>query len=106
MAASEVVEAAGREVTITNPDKLIFASIGVTKLDLVKYYLAVADGVLRGVTGRPMVLKRFVKGIDQEAVWQKRAPTKRPDWIEVAELHYRSGLSAAEAVVTSGQLVG
>ena len=99
MAASQVVEVAGREVTITNPDKLIFASIGVTKLDLVRYYLAVADGALRGVEGRPMVLKRFVKGIDQEAVWQKRAPTKRPDWIEVAELHYRSGLSAAEAVI-------
>jgi bifunctional non-homologous end joining protein LigD len=99
MAASQVVEAAGREVTITNPDKLIFESVGITKLDLVRYYLAVADGALRGVEGRPMVLKRFVKGIDQEAVWQKRAPSSRPDWIEVAELHYRSGLSAAEVVV-------
>ncbi len=98
-AKSQVLEVVGREVTITNPDKLIFASIGVTKLDLVNYYLAVADGALRGVEGRPMVLKRFVKGIDQEAVWQKRAPSSRPDWIEVAELHYRSGLSAAEVVV-------
>jgi bifunctional non-homologous end joining protein LigD len=99
MSTAEVVEAAGREVTVTNPDRLIFATGGITKLDLVRYYLAVADGALRGVEGRPMVLKRFVKGIDQEAVWQKRAPTKRPDWIEVAELHYRSGLSAAEVVV-------
>jgi bifunctional non-homologous end joining protein LigD len=99
MSASQVLEVAGREVTITNPDKLIFASLGITKLDLVNYYLAVANGALRGVEGRPMVLKRFVKGIDQEAVWQKRAPKKRPDWIEVAELHYRSGLSAAEVVV-------
>ena len=99
MSASEVLDIAGREVTVTNPDKLIFATGGITKLDLVRYYLAVADGALRGVEGRPMVLKRFVKGIDQEAVWQKRAPTKRPDWIEVAELHYRSGLSAAEVVV-------
>jgi bifunctional non-homologous end joining protein LigD len=98
-AKSQVLEVVGREVTITNPDRLIFASIGATKLDLVNYYLAVADGVLRGVEGRPMVLKRFVKGIDQEAVWQKRAPSSRPDWIEVAELHYRSGLSAAEVVV-------
>ncbi|MET0641401.1 MAG: DNA polymerase domain-containing protein [Jiangellaceae bacterium] len=94
-----MVLAAGREVTITNPDKLIFESIGLTKLDLVHYYLTVAAGALRGVEGRPMVLKRFVKGIDQEAVWQKRAPSSRPDWIEVAELHYRSGLSAAEVVV-------
>jgi bifunctional non-homologous end joining protein LigD len=99
MSAPAVVEAAGHEVSITNPDRVIFESIGVTKLDLVRYYLTVADGALRGVEGRPMVLKRFVKGIDQEAVWQKRAPSKRPDWIEVAELHYRSGLSAAEVVV-------
>jgi bifunctional non-homologous end joining protein LigD len=99
MSSSTIVQAAGREVTITNPDKLIFESIGLTKLDLVHYYLTVAAGALRGVEGRPMVLKRFVKGIDQEAVWQKRAPSSRPDWIEVAELHYRSGLSAAEVVV-------
>jgi bifunctional non-homologous end joining protein LigD len=99
MSSSTIVQAAGHEVTITNPDKLIFESIGLTKLDLVHYYLTVAAGALRGVEGRPMVLKRFVKGIDQEAVWQKRAPSSRPDWIEVAELHYRSGLSAAEVVV-------
>ena len=70
MSSSTIVQAAGREVTITNPDKLIFESIGLTKLDLVHYYLTVAAGALRGVEGRPMVLKRFVKGIDQEAVWQ------------------------------------
>jgi bifunctional non-homologous end joining protein LigD len=99
MATSQVVEAAEREVTVTNPDKLIFESIRATKLDLVRYYLAVADGALRGVGGRPMVLKRFVKGIDQEAVWQKRAPKKRPDWIEIATLRYASGLSADEVVV-------
>jgi DNA ligase D-like protein (predicted polymerase) len=61
--------------------------------------LAVADGALRGVAGRPMILKRFVKGISEEAVFQKRAPTKRPDWIDVAELRYASGTSAAEAVI-------
>ena len=88
MSSSTIVQAAEREVTITNPDKLIFESIGLTKLDLVHYYLTVAAGALRGVEGRPMVLKRFVKGIDKEAVWQKRAPSSRPDWIEVAELHY------------------
>jgi len=96
---SQILEVAGREVTITNPDKLIFSSGGHTKLDLVRYYLAVADGALRGVTGRPMILKRFVKGIDEEAFFQKRAPSSRPDWIEVAELHYASGRSAAEVVV-------
>ena len=71
----------------------------MTKLDLVEYYLAVADGALRGVAGRPMILKRFVKGISQEAVFQKRAPEKRPDWIDVAELKYASGTSAKEAVI-------
>ncbi|HEX6326184.1 MAG TPA: DNA polymerase domain-containing protein [Jiangellaceae bacterium] len=99
MPKPQVLEIAGREVTITNPGKVVFPQPGRTKLDLVNYYLAVADGALRGISGRPMVLKRFVKGIDEEAFFQKRAPAKRPDWIEVATLRYRSGLSADEAVV-------
>jgi len=99
VAKSQILEVAGREVMITNPDKLIFPAGGYTKLDLVRYYLAVSDGALRGVEGRPMILKRFVKGIDEEAFFQKRAPTNRPDWIEVAELHYASGRSAEEVVV-------
>lgn len=70
-----------------------------TKLDLVRYYLTVADGVLRGVAGRPMILKRFVKGITHEAVFQKRAPQSRPDWVGVAELRYARGTSAAETVI-------
>ncbi|OBH55269.1 DNA polymerase domain-containing protein [Mycobacterium colombiense] len=101
------LEVAGREVTITHPDKVVFpparareTSTGpYTKLDLVRYYLSVADGALRGVAGRPMILKRFVKGITEEAVFQKRAPAKRPDWVDVAELHYARGTSAAEAVI-------
>lgn len=93
------LEVGGREVAVTHPDKVIFPDPGVTKLDLINYYLAVADGALRGVAGRPMILKRFVKGIDEEAIFQKRAPKKRPDWIDVAELKYRSGTSAEEAVL-------
>jgi bifunctional non-homologous end joining protein LigD len=96
---SLILEIAGRDVTITNPDKLVFPFGGHTKLDLVEYYLEVADGALRGVRGRPMTLKRFVKGIDEEAFFQKRAPANRPEWIEVAVLHYASGRSAAEVVV-------
>jgi bifunctional non-homologous end joining protein LigD len=96
---SLILEIAGRDVTITNPDKLVFPFGGHTKLDLVEYYLEVADGALRGVRGRPMILKRFVKGIDEEAFFQKRAPANRPEWIEVAVLHYASGRSAAEVVV-------
>jgi DNA ligase D-like protein (predicted polymerase) len=100
------LEVAGRRVTITHPDKVVFprtsghkTSGPYTKLDLVRYYLAVADGALRGVAGRPMILKRFVKGISEEAVFQKRAPAKRPDWVDVAELRYARGTSAAEAVI-------
>ncbi|NUO55608.1 MAG: DNA polymerase domain-containing protein [Hamadaea sp.] len=103
MAASQTLEiqvgSVGREVTITHPDKVVFPEPGLTKLDLVRYYLTVADGALRGVRGRPMILKRFVKGLDQEAFFQKRAPSTRPDWIEVAELKYASGTSAEEVVV-------
>jgi DNA ligase D-like protein (predicted polymerase) len=99
MPKSRTLAVAEREVVITNPDKVIFPADGHTKLDLVRYYLTVAEGALRGVGGRPMILKRFVKGIDDEAFFQKRAPAKRPDWIEVAELRYASGRSADEVVV-------
>ena len=103
MSGPASLEVAGRRVTITHPDKVVFpahaGSGPYTKLDLVRYYLAVADGALRGVAGRPMMLKRFVKGISEEAVFQKRAPAKRPDWVDVAELRYASGTSAAEAVI-------
>lgn len=99
MGDSRSLEVGGREVAVSNPDKVIFPEPGVTKLDLVNYYLSVADGALRGVARRPMILKRFVKGIAQEAIFQKRAPEKRPDWIEVAELKYASGTSAKEAVI-------
>ena len=94
-----MLEIGGREVRISSPEKIVFPESGLTKLGLVNYYLAVADGALRGVAGRPMVLKRFVKGIDHEAFFQKRAPEKRPEWIETATLHYASGNSAEEVVV-------
>lgn len=99
MAARESFEIAGRQVPITNPGKVVFGDLGITKLDLIHYYAAVADGALRGVHDRPMILKRFVKGISEEAVFQKRAPEKRPDFISVAELKYASGTSAKEAVL-------
>ncbi len=99
MGDSRSLEVGGRDVAVSNQDKVIFPEAGVTKLDLVNYYLSVADGALRGVARRPMILKRFVKGIAQEAIFQKRAPEKRPDWIDVAELKYASGTSAKEAVI-------
>jgi bifunctional non-homologous end joining protein LigD len=95
----EVLEVAGREVTVTNPDKVFFPRTGHTKLDLVRYYLAVAGGALRGVAGRPMALKRFVNGAEGEAFFQKRAPQSRPEWIETVELSFPSGRTAEEVVV-------
>jgi DNA ligase D-like protein (predicted polymerase) len=99
MAGPLSLDVGGRQVSVTHPDKVVFPELGVTKLDLIHYYLAVAGGALRGVAGRPMILKRFVKGITEEAVFQKRASEKRPDWIDVAELKYASGTSAKEAVI-------
>ena len=98
-AKDEVLEVAGRAVTISNPDKVFFPRSGHTKLDLVRYYVAVAEGALRGVGGRPMALKRFVNGAEGEAFFQKRAPTSRPEWIETVELSFPSGRTAEEIVV-------
>jgi bifunctional non-homologous end joining protein LigD len=94
-----VIEVAGREVAVSHPEKVYFPRIGRTKLDLVQYYLAVADGALRGVTGRPMALKRFVNGAEEEPFFQKRAPSSRPSWIETAELRFPSGRTADEVVL-------
>ncbi len=94
-----VLEVAGREVSVSNPQKVYFPRTGHTKLDLVRYYLAVADGALRGVDGRPMALKRFVNGAEEEPFFQKRAPSSRPAWIETAELRFPSGRTADEVVL-------
>ncbi len=93
------LDVAGREVVITNPDKVFFREAGHTKLDLAKYYAAVADGALRGIAGRPIVLKRYVNGADQEPFFQKRAPEQHPEWIETVELRFPSGRTAREVVV-------
>ena len=88
----------GTTVVVSNPGKVYFPRAGHTKLDLVRYYLAVADGALRGAGGRPNVLKRFVNGADGEPFFQKRAPDKRPDWIETVLLSFPSGRTAEEVV--------
>src|SRR5690349_4452777 len=85
------LEIAGREVSISSPSKIYFPRAGVTKLDVVQYYVAVAEGALRGAGGRPNVLVRYVNGIEGEQFYQKRAPDSRPDWIEVATLSFPSG---------------
>src|SRR6266508_3716339 len=98
-ARKEILEVAGHKVTVTNPYKVFFPSTGHTKLDLVRYYLGVAGGALRGVAGRPMALKRFVNGAEGEFFFQKRAPESRPECIETVELSFPSGRTAREVVV-------
>jgi bifunctional non-homologous end joining protein LigD len=93
-----VLKVDGREVAISNPRKVLFPEPGHTKLDLVQYYLAVADGALRGAGGRPNVLVRYPNGLDGDFFYQKRAPRSRPDWIEVASLSFPSGRTAEEVV--------
>lgn len=96
----ETIEVAGRAVTVSNPDKVYFPRTGHTKLDLVRYYLSVADGALRGAAGRPMVLKRFVHGAEGEAFFQKRAPANRPAWLDSVVLSFPSGRTAEEIVIS------
>ena len=94
----ELLVAGGREVSISNPDKVLFPEAGYTKADLARYYLAVAEGALRGAGGRPNVLVRYPNGIHEEFFYQKRAPASRPSWIEIVSLAFPSGRRAEEVV--------
>jgi DNA ligase D-like protein (predicted polymerase) len=93
-----LLDVGGREVSVSNPDKVYFPEAGITKLEVVRYYLAVADGALRGAGGRPNVLVRYANGIHGEFFYQKRAPTSRPPWVEVVALSFPSGRMAEEVV--------
>jgi bifunctional non-homologous end joining protein LigD len=92
------LEIDGRELVITSPAKLLIPEAGVRKLDLVNYYLAVAEAALRGAGGRPCVLVRYPNGIHEEFFFQKRAPAKRPEWLDVTEIRFPSGRTACEVV--------
>ena len=96
--AAELLVVDGREVAVSNPGKVLFPEAGHTKLDLVRYYLAVAEGALRGAGGRPNVLVRYPNGIGDEHFFQKRAPTSRPSWVEVVSIKFPSGRTAEEVV--------
>ena len=94
----EIISAAGQDVPITNPTKVLFPEAGHTKLDLARYYMSVATGALRAAGGRPNVLVRYPNGIKGEFFYQKRAPQSRPSWIEVVALRFPSGRTAEEMV--------
>jgi len=98
--AAAILSIEGREVRITNPDKPYFSrDVKLSKLDVVKYYLSVADGAVRGIRDRPNMLKRFVNGAEREPFYQKRAPENRPDWLRIVTLSFPSGRTADEIVV-------
>src|SRR2546426_6009179 len=98
--AAELLSIEGREVRVTHPDKPYFSrQTKLSKLDLVRYYLSVAPGALAGIRDRPIVLKRFVNGVEGEAFYQKRAPAQRPSWLRTVTLSFPSGRTAEEVVV-------
>jgi bifunctional non-homologous end joining protein LigD len=98
--AAEVLSIEGREVRITNPDKPYFSrDAKLSKLDIVRYYLAIAPGAIAGIRDRPIVLKRFVNGAEAEPFYQKRAPDNRPEWLRTVTLSFPSGRTAEEVVV-------
>ncbi len=94
------LEVGERLVRVSNPDKILFPERGETKLDLVRYYLSVGDGIVRALRERPTQLRRFPDGVEGEAIYQKRVPEKRPEWIEVARVTFPSGRHADELCVT------
>src|SRR5579864_6600173 len=100
-AKQERLIVAGHEVSVSNPDKLYFPKAGITKLELVQYYLAVQDGVLRALARRPMILKRYVNGAEGEPFYQKRAPANRPPFVDLATFTFPSGRHADEIVVNN-----
>ena len=97
---AELLTIEGREVRVTHPDKPYFSKqVKLSKLDIVRYYLAIAPGALAGIQDRPIVLKRFVNGAEGEAFYQKRAPTERPEWLRTVTLSFPSGRTAEEIVI-------
>ncbi len=98
--ATKLLSINGREVRVSNPDKPYFSKqTQISKLDLVRYYLAIAPGALGGIRDRPLVLKRYVNGAEGEAFYQKRAPSQRPAWLRTITLAFPSGRTAEEIVV-------
>src|SRR5918997_7150346 len=93
-----MLEVAGREVRLSSPAKVYFPKPGWTKLDVAQYYVTVGEAALIHVRERPTVLKRFVNGIMEEPIWQKRVPQKLPEWLQTATVSFPSGRTAEELV--------
>ena len=96
------LDVGGRTVRVTNPDKVYFPARGETKLDLVRYFLSVGDGIVNALRERPCQLKRQPEGVGGEVIWQKRVPERRPEWIETARVTFPSGRHASTARAHGG----
>ena len=96
---SVAVEAAGREIEITHPDKVFFEDRGDTKLDLVHYYESVATPLLAAMGGRPVLLQRFPNGAGGSSFFQKRVGDKRPDWLQTAIVSTPNGTTSQALVI-------
>src|SRR5215469_2879362 len=94
------IEAGGRAVRVSSPAKLMFPGAGVTKEDLVRYYIAVGAGMLAAVRGRPLTLRRYPDGVEGESFFQKRVPKGAPDWLETVQIRFPSGRAADEVCPT------
>ena len=94
------IEVGTRLVRVSNPGKVLFPKARKTKLDLVEYYLSVGEGIVRALYERPTQLRRFPDGVGGEAIYQKRVPEKRPEWVETARVTFPSGRHADELCVT------
>ena len=95
----EILEVEGRDVRVSNPDKVLFPQRGFTKMDVVRYFLAVGEAAVHGARDRPTVMRRFPDGIEGESFYQKRVPEKRPDWLQTVKITFPSGRSAEELVM-------
>src|SRR5215212_5748252 len=100
------LEIGGRTVKVTNPDKVFYRTLKATKLDHIQYYVSVGEGIVRALYERPTQLKRHPDGAEGEAIYQKRVPEKRPEWIETARVTFPSGRQADERCVTEVARVG
>jgi DNA ligase D len=99
VAEEHVLEVAGRELPVSSPDKVFFSERGETKLDLVRYYLAVAEPLMRAIGGRPTLMQRFPHGAEGSSFFQKRVPETAPDWLETTIVSTPNGTTSRALVL-------
>jgi DNA ligase D len=95
-----VLDVAGRGITITSPHKVFFSERGETKLDLIRYYLAVAEPLMRAAGGRPTLMQRFPNGAEGSSFFQKRVPETAPDWLQTTIVETPNGTTSRALVLT------